>query len=124
MELSIFVARIIAVIYISSGIGVLIGQINFSQMAADFNKSPALTFIDGSFGLMIGMILVKYHNHWVNNWTIMITIISWAFLIGGLIIVILPKSLSYLNKYYKHSRTWGILMICFGLLFGYFGSIK
>ncbi|MCK5198120.1 MAG: hypothetical protein KAR21_07205 [Spirochaetales bacterium] len=124
MELSILVARIFAVIYISSGIAVLIGQINFNNIAADFNKSPALTFIAGSFGIIIGMVLVKYHNNWVNNWTILITIISWALLFGGLIVVVFPKSLSYMSKYYKHSPAWGILMICFGLLFGYFGFVK
>ena len=124
MELSIFVAKIIAVIYVSSGIAVLIGQINFNTIATDFNKSTALTFVAGSFGIIIGMVLVKYHNHWVKNWTVLITIISWTFLIGGLIVVVFPKSLSYFSKYYKHSLAWGILMICFGLLFGYFGFVK
>lgn len=124
MELSILGAKIIAVIYISSGIGVLIGQINFNTIAADFNKSTALTFIAGSFGIIIGLILVKYHNHWVKNWTVLITIISWAFLIGGFIVVVFPKSLSYFSRVYKHSPAWGILMICFGLLFGYFGFIN
>ena len=124
MELSILAAKIIAVIYISSGIAVLIDQINFENIAADFNKSTALTFTAGSFSIIIGMVLVKYHNHWIKNWTVLITMISWAFLIGGLIVVVFPKSLSYFSKYYKHSLVWGILMICFGLLFGYFGFIK
>ena len=124
MELSILVSKIIAVIYISSGIAVLIGQINFKEISADFNKSKALTFAAGSFGIIIGLTLVNYHNHWVNNWSVLITIISWAFLIGGLITVIFPKSLLFVSKYYKHSRVWGIFMICFGLLFGYFGFIK
>ncbi len=124
MELSILLAKIIAVIYISSGIAVLIGQINFNKIAADFNKSTALTFVAGSFGTIIGIILINYHNNWVKNWTVLITIISWLFLVGGIIVVIFPKSLSYFSKYYKHSLAWGIFMICFGLLFGYFGFVK
>ncbi|MDO9577859.1 MAG: hypothetical protein Q7J16_08240 [Candidatus Cloacimonadales bacterium] len=124
MELSILVAKIIAVIYISGGIAVLTGQINFKDIAADFNKSPALTFFAGSLSTIIGLVLVKYHNNWVNNWTLLITIISWAFLIGGIIVVVFPKILSCLSKYYKPSLAWGILMICFGLLFGYFGFAK
>jgi hypothetical protein len=124
MELSILVAKIIAVIYISGGLAVLIGQINFNNIAADLNKSTALTFIAGSFGIIIGMVLVNFHNNWVKDWTVLITIISWTFLIGGLIVVVFPKSLSYISRYYKHSFVWGIFMICFGLLFGYFGFIK
>ena len=124
MGLSILVARIIAVIYISSGIAVLIGQLNFDNIASDFNKSKALTFVAGSSGVIFGMVLVRYHNNWVKNWTVLITIISWIFLIGGIIVVVFPKSLSYFSKYYKHSPAWGIFMICFGLLFGYFGFVK
>lgn len=124
MELSKLVARIIAVIYVSGGIAVLFRKVNFKNIAEDFNKSPALTFIAGSFGVIIGMVLVQYHNNWVNNWTILITIISWFFLIGGLIVVVFPRSLSYLAKYYKNSPAWGIFMICFGLLFAYLGFVQ
>ena len=124
MELSKLVARIIAVIYVSGGIAVLFKKVNFKKIAEDFEKSKALTFIAGSFGIIIGMVLVHYHNNWVMNWTILITIISWFFLIGGLIVVVFPGSLSYLGKYYKDSPAWGIFMICFGLLFANFGFIQ
>ena len=124
MELPLLLAKIISVIYISSGVAVLIGTINFNDIADDFDKSPALTFIAGSVGIIIGMVLINFHNNWVSNWTVLVTIISWAFLIGGLIVVIFPKSLSYFSRYYKHSHAWGIFMILFGAVFGYFGFIK
>ena len=123
MELSKLVARIIAVIYVSGGIAVLVGNVNFKDIAEDFNKSPALTFLAGSFGIITGMVLVQYHNIWVTNWTMLITIISWSLLIGGLIVVILPGSLSSVSKYYKQSPAWGIFMICFGLLLAYLGFV-
>jgi len=123
MELSIIVAKIIGVIYISAGIAVLIGQLNFNTIAEDLNRSPALTFIAGACAIMIGLVLIEYHNIWVKNWTVLITLISWAFFIGGLVIVLFPKSLLYISKYYKHSRVWGIFMICFGLFFAYFGFV-
>ena len=124
MELSVLVAKIIAIIYIVSGFALLIGQINFQKIAEDFNKSPALTFIVGFLSAIVGLILVTYHNIWNANWTVLITIISWFVLIGGLIIVIYPKLFLFLSKYYKHSTIWGIFMICFGLIFGYFGFLN
>jgi hypothetical protein len=124
MDLSTLVAKIIAVIYISSGIAVLIGQVSFNEIAGDLDKSPALTFIAGSLGAVSGMILLEYHNSWVKNWTVLITIFSWALLLGGISVVIFPKSLSYFSRSYKTSPIWGILMIFFGLLFGYFGFVK
>ena len=123
MELSILIAKIISVIYISTGIAVLIGTINFKDIVNDFEKSPALTFVAGSIGIFIGIILIEYHNIWVKNWNVIITIISWLFLIGGVIVVIIPKSLSYYKVFIKSSRLLGILMIIFGMVMGYFGFI-
>ncbi len=124
MELSSLVAKTISVIYISSGIGVLIGTINFSDIVKDFDKSPALTFVAGSVGIIIGIILIEYHNIWIKSWEVLITIISWLFLIGGLVVVIIPKSLTYFNKFYKSSRILGLFMISIGIIFGYFGFIN
>lgn len=121
MELSRLIAKLISVIYISSGLAVLFRQVDFKKIADDFEKSAALIFFAGTFGIILGMILVQYHNIWVKNWTVLITIISWLMLVGGVIVVIFPKSLSYMSKFYKPSPVWGIFMICFGLLFGYFG---
>jgi len=124
MELSLLIAKIISIIYISSGIAVLIGTINFIDIANDLDSSPALTFISGAVGIITGTILVTYHNIWVLNWRVLITIISWLFLIGGLIVVVIPKSFVYFNRFYKSSRFMGIFMNIIGVIFGYFGFIK
>ena len=123
MELSILIAKIISVIYISAGIGVFIGTINFNNIVTDLKNSTALTYIAGSVGIIIGMILIEYHNIWVKNWTVLITIISWLFLIGGVTIVIIPKSLSIGKDLLLNHRLIGIFMIAFGIVFGYFGFI-
>jgi len=123
MELSILIAKIISIIYISAGIGVLIGTINFNNIITDLKNSAALTYIAGSIGIILGMILIEYHNIWVKNWTVLITIISWLFLIGGVTIVIIPKSLSIGKDLLLNHRLVGIFMIAFGIVFGYFGFI-
>jgi uncharacterized membrane protein HdeD (DUF308 family) len=124
MSFSFLVAKIIAVIYISCGIGVLIGKINFYKIADEFKNSPALTFGAGLVSSSIGTILIHYHNIWISNWTVLITLLGWLCLIGGVIVIIFPQSVSFVSKYYKQSFLWGILMVCFGLLFGYFGFLS
>jgi hypothetical protein len=123
MELSILIAKIISVIYISSGIAVLIGTLKISDFVNEFEKSPTLTFLSGCIGIIFGTILVNYHNIWVKNWTVMITIISWIMLVGGVLVVMIPKSLLYMKKFIIDNRLWGIFMILFGLVLGYFGFI-
>ena len=124
MELSILIAKIIAVVYISSGIAVLIRSVDLNKLVSDFEKSPALTFIAGCVGIVVGLALLQFHNLWVKNWTVLITIISWFMLIGGILIVVFPKTMLYYKNLVTGSRFWGIFMILFGILFGYLGFIN
>ena len=123
MDLSVLVAKIISAIYISAGLSVLLGNLDFNKIVEDFEKSSALTFIAGAVGLGCGVTMLQFHNIWTNDWRVLITLISWGMLLGGFTVVVWPRSLSWFSGIYKISRLWGIVMIAFGLLFGYFGFV-
>ncbi len=123
MQLSIFVARVLAVIYLSVGISVLSGKTNFGKMIEDFERSPGLTYLAGILTLILGMLLVHSHNIWVRNWTVLITVIGWGALLKGILLLAFPKSLSTFKGWYKNTRTWGTFIIALGFLFTYLGFI-
>ena len=124
MELSILVARILALVYIAAGISALKGKPTFRQMVEDFEKSPALTYVTGFMTLVLGALLAAYHNIWVKNWTVMITVIGWMALVKGVMLIAFPGYLSFFKNWYSNTRIFGIFMIVFGLLFGYFGFVN
>ncbi len=124
MELSIFVAKIISLIYLSAGVAALTGQIVFGDLVEDFEKSPALTYIAGFMTLVIGALLVEHHNIWVKDWPVLITVISWIALFKGIWLIAFPKTISRFRGMYKNSWPWGVLMLALGLMFGYFGFVK
>ncbi len=124
MDLSVLVARVLALTYISAAIGALSGRVTFSKMVEDFEKSPALTFVAGFFTLVLGVLLVEYHNIWVKDWRVLITLISWMTLLKGIRFLAFPQSISSFKGWYKDTKRWGLIMLAFGLLFGYFGFIK
>jgi len=121
MEITFLVARILALTYISAGIAALTGKISFQKMAEDFEKSPVLVFLSGFLALVIGMILVHYHNIWVKSWVVIITIVGWVTLIKGITLIAFPQFISFFKKKYKNTMGWGIFMIVLGLIFGYIG---
>jgi hypothetical protein len=123
MELSLLIAKIFSAVYIVSGIAVLMGSVDFNKIVDEFEKSPALSFISGCVGIIFGVILVNYHNIWVQNWTVLITILSWFMLIGGITVIIFPKCLSYFKGWIKRDKLLGFFMVAFGLLMGYFGFL-
>jgi hypothetical protein len=123
MELSILVARILALTYISTGIAVLSGKIDFHKMMEDFEKSAGLTYVSGFFTLVVGMILVTYHNIWPRDWRIIVTIVGWLTLFKGIRFIAFPQSVKLFKGLFTNTKAWGVMLMGLGLLFGYFGFI-
>lgn len=123
MDLSLTIARIISIIYITTGVAVILGTVDFNEIVKGLIKSPALTFIAAAAAIVGGTILVEEHNLWVKDWRVIITLISWMFLLGGIAVVIFPKFLTSYNQMLKNSRLLGSFMLIFGLIMGYFGFL-
>ena len=121
MELSVLVARIIAIVYLAAGIGALSGRISFKKIVENFESSQALTYLAGFMALMIGMILVHYHNIWVKDWIVLITVIGWLSLLKGIMLISCPQCISFFKSWYENTRIWGIFLIVVGLIFAYLG---
>jgi len=87
---SILIAKYIGPVML---IAALAGLLNPKQMMAifeDFIKSPALIFVAGIMALVMGLTLVNFHNHWVADWTVIITIFGWIGIAGGIIRMAFP----------------------------------
>ena len=124
MELSILVAKILALYYLAAGVGVLSGKVKADKMIKSFEDSPGLTLISGFFMIIIGALLVEYHNIWVKAWTVLVTIIGWVALIKGVLFIAYPQLLLSFKGMYKNTKPWwGVIGIALGLLFGYFGFV-
>ncbi len=119
MELSIIVARILALTYICSGIAAFTGKLNFNKILENFENSPGLTYITGFITLAFGVILVTYHNFWIKDWLVVITIVGWLSLIKGMLIVLFPKFMFCFKGIYKHNKSIGLIILLIGIGFGY-----
>ncbi len=123
-ELSILMARIVALIYIPIGIGLLTGQIKAKAMIKSYKDSAAFTLFVGIFAVIAGLLLVHYHNLWVKDWQVLITLIGWIAVIEGVLFIAFPKTLlSYSERMSKNMTFWNWFALGFGLLFGYFGFL-
>jgi hypothetical protein len=125
MELSIFVAKIIAVVYIAISFGQVFSGVTYKKMYQDIMKSSAFMVSMGLFGIVIGFLLIEYHNIWVWNWTVIVTIIGWAALVKGIMFLALPNALKVFEPMFtgKFVKVFPYFTLAFGLLMGYFGFI-
>jgi hypothetical protein len=123
MEISILVAKMAALVYLSVGIGALSGKVNVKELFDSFSKSPGLTYLGGFVALIAGVALVQYHNFWVNDWTVLVTILGWLAVIKGVTLIAFPQVMPKFKPVFKNVQLFGFLAIAIGLLFGYFGFV-
>jgi 1,4-dihydroxy-2-naphthoate octaprenyltransferase len=45
---------------------------------------PPVVYLSGTLFFIAGLAIVRAHNHWVRNWTVLVTLSGWFFLLLGL----------------------------------------
>ena len=126
METPLFIARIVAVIYLAVGLGFLLNGDYYCKVVEGFTQNAGVTYLGGLMALTIGFLIIYNHNVWENNWTVLITIIGWMALTKGLLILIFPKKILEMSGSILKMKSlsyfpWLILLL--SLVFGYFGFV-
>ena len=73
-------------------IGVLLNRAHYRQMMGEFLENSALMYFSGALSFLIGMALVIFHNLWVTDWRVVITLIGWMSLIKGVGRIVFPRA--------------------------------
>jgi len=125
METSLFLAQLIGPVLIVIGVGLLLKKTEFREMATDFLSSRALIFVSGLLTLVTGLAIVLTHNVWEFNWPVIITILGWLSVFGGVFRILFPDSVqsvgtSMLDKPAMMTVS-GAIQIVLGLWLSYVG---
>lgn len=126
METSIVIAKIIGIIYLSFGVGILLNSTYYKQVIPKLLENTAYLIFGGFIAIIFGVLIIENHNYWVKNWTVLITIIGWIALIKGIILLAFPTVISKFKSFFNIPKIHPILsvfIIIFGLFFTYFGFI-
>lgn len=125
MPLSMALAQILGLFYVVVGLGMLFNAGHYRKFYAEAVKNSAAFFASGIFALLVGVFLVLFHNFWVYSWETIITLIGWAALIKGILILLLPSQMMDMSKgWFKKSgliTAAGLGALIIGLVLGYFG---
>jgi hypothetical protein len=55
------------------------------------DNTAAGVHLNGSLLFLAGLSIIRAHNHWVRNWSLMITLTGWFILFLGLLRMIAPE---------------------------------
>jgi hypothetical protein len=91
MQRSLFLARLLGPLFIVIAVGMLANQGLYHAMIGEFLESDALIYLSGLLSLVAGLAIVNVHNCWAVDWRLIITILGWLMVIGGVIRIVLPR---------------------------------
>ena len=117
--------QVLSLVYLAVGIGMLINPDFYKKIFQDFIDSPTALYLGGIMALIVGYLLVTFHNVWEMDWHVIITVIGWMALIKGMLILVRPKAMITLTKAIikKESalKIMSVFVIIVGLLFSFLG---
>lgn len=112
--------QLIGVIYLAVGIGIILFPEFYNKVMAGFMDNPTTQYMGGMFAMIAGFLLVRFHNVWVKDWPVIITIIGWIALVKGTLLIVLPKPFMEMSRKFLSTTSmltiWAIVAIILGLL--------
>src|ERR1700730_10229537 len=77
---------------ISAGLFLNLGSL--PGLVESVSRDPALIFLSRILLLVAGLAIVRAHNHWVADWSVLVTAFGWFAVLGGLMRVLFPIRLA------------------------------
>ena len=127
MEISILIAKIIGIVYVSFGIGLLANKAIYKETISNLFENSGYLIIGGFIAIVFGVFIIENHNIWEANWTVIISIIGWIALLKGILLLAFPTKLDFLKSMFSNDLFLKLLtplVLVFGLIFLYLGFMS
>lgn len=93
---TLYLAQILGVYFLVMGTAMLVNKQYYQSTFVSIMQNGPILLMTGFLALVLGMIMLVFHNIWVMGWPVIITILAWATLIKGILRLMLPV------KFFKH----------------------
>ena len=127
MEPSIIIAKIIGIVYLSFGLGIIFSNRYYKKEIINLYDNASNILFIGILASVIGLLIISYNNIWEWNWRVLITIYGWLALIEGILVLIFPRLVSWIKPVLKPKIIDYVILpfaIILGLIFSFFGFLN
>ncbi len=128
MDASQFIAQMLGPTYLALGVGGFVNRKHFMELIKGFKASYAVILISGILALLIGLLMLRFHNLWVADWRVIITVFAWIALLKGLTLLVLPARVgeSIAQRFIERPQLINLMLgfcVVIGMMFCYFGYL-
>jgi hypothetical protein len=128
MTYSKLIAGFIGPVLAAMGFAMLVNRTRFPAMIGQLAQDQGLIFLTGMLSLLGGIAIVRVHNIWTGGWPVIITVLGWLAIFGGLVRMWFPHYAAPIAEIFAGNETalilGGVLVVILGLFLSYeaFGS--
>jgi hypothetical protein len=112
------IAGLAGPLLIAVSAALLINRRTVADLVTGTLNGPEFIFFSGIFTLLAGLAIVRTHNIWSAEWTVLITILGWMCVIGGVIRIIWPERVTQLRNSVMQSENaitaWALVALLLG----------
>lgn len=123
MEISILIARLIALLYIFVAIGMLTDSRFYKAVFKDYREGASSVYYGGLLAFVAGFLVVSFHNRWEPSFFFPVTIFGWFALIKGAVLLVYPQILVRPKIRAPHYYAVAVLGLGIGLYFFWLGFL-
>ena len=124
MQSSTFIAKLVGPMLVVISVGMLTNQDTYHAVIGEFLHSGALIYLSGLLSLLAGIAIVNAHNSWRAEWSVIITILGWLMVIGGIVRIVFPYFTVSLGTTVYGSLAAVVIVGLVGLVIGGFLTFK
>jgi hypothetical protein len=106
MQTSAFLAQLIGPLLLVMGVGMAANADSYRTMAQEFLASRALIYIAGLLAFVPGLAIVLVHNVWAFDWRVIITLLGWLAVIGGIFRLVAPAQVQAMGSAMLAREGW------------------
>jgi cytochrome bd-type quinol oxidase subunit 2 len=88
------IASLIGPTFVAGAVAVLLNLRAWPALVEQGFHDPALIFESGFPLLVAGLAIVRAHNRWEGSWPVLVTMVGWLGLLGGLSRILFPTRLA------------------------------
>jgi len=129
MDRSTLLAKLIGPPFLAVGLGLLLNQKTYWDMIDEVIRHPSpignlLIYLSGLLSMVAGLAMVNVHPSWTRDWRVVITILGWLFVLGGIVRIVLPDIILKLGSTLYGSPATLLIVAIISLSLGGFLSFK
>ena len=123
MDISHLIAGMVGPIFAAIGIAMLFNRDNFPSMITQVSQDQGLIFVSGILSLLGGIAIVRAHNIWTNDWQVVVTLVGWLAIVGGLLRMWAPQQAAPIAQSFAGNTAalivGGVLVLSLGAFLSY-----